>query len=90
MSLRCGRFHTMRSVKNLADRLGRPTVWVSGVQKRFGLLVLESYSEGYEEFLRKILHLRVLGVSEETLRQFWAVERKLVEVLHLEPQSSQT
>lgn len=80
----------MRSVKNLADRLGRPTVWVSGVQKRFGLQVLESYSEGYEEFLRKILHLRVLGVSEETLREFWAVERKLVEVLHLDPQSSPT
>jgi hypothetical protein len=52
--------------------------------------VLESYPEGYESFLRKILHLRVLGVSEETLREFWAVERKLIEVLHLDPQSSPT
>ena len=90
MPLRCGRFHTMRNVKNLADRLGRPTVWVTGVQKRFGLPLLESYPEGYEEFLQKILHLRVLGVSEETLREFWAVERKLMEVLHLDPQSSPT
>jgi hypothetical protein len=40
--------------------------------------------------LRKILHLRVLGVSEETLREFWALERKLIEVLHLDPQSSPT
>jgi hypothetical protein len=32
----------------------------------------------------------VLGVSEETLREFWAVERKLIEVLHLDPQSSPT
>jgi hypothetical protein len=80
----------MRSVKNLAERLGRPMVWVRGVQKRFGLPVLESYSEGYESFLRKIVHLRVLGVSEETLREFWAVERKLIEVLHLDPQSSPT
>ena len=65
-------------------------VWISGIQKRFGLPVLESYPEGYEAFLRKILHLRVLGVSEESLRDFWAVERKLIEVLHLDPQSSPT
>lgn len=74
----------------MAGRLGRPAIWISGVQKRFGLPVLESYPEGYEAFLRKILHLRVLGVSEESLREFWAVERKLIEVLHLDPQSSPT
>ena len=74
----------------MAEGLGRPGVWVAGVQKRFGLPVLESYPEGYESFLRKIIHLRVLGVSEETLREFWAVERKLIEVLHLDPQSSPT
>jgi hypothetical protein len=80
----------MKSMKNLAEGLGRPMVWVVGVQKRFGLPVLESYSEGYESFLRKILHLRVLGMSEETLREFWAIERKLIEVLHLDPQTSRT
>lgn len=89
-SLGCGRFLTMKSMKELVERLGRPAVWIAGVQKRFGLPVLESYPEGYEAFLRKILHLRVLGVSEETLREFWAVERKLIEVLHLDPQSSPT
>jgi hypothetical protein len=80
----------MKSMKLMAEGLGRPGVWVAGVQKRFGLPVLESYPEGYESFLRKIIHLRVLGVSEETLREFWAVERKLIEVLHLDPQSSPT
>ena len=77
-------------MKMMAEGLGRPGVWVAGVQKRFGLPVLESYPEGYESFLRKIVHLRVLGVSEETLREFWAVERKLIEILHLDPQSSPT
>ncbi|MEI6377626.1 MAG: hypothetical protein WCO97_10575 [bacterium] len=80
----------MKSIKDLTTRLGRPAIWISGVQKRFVLPVLESYSEGYECFLKKILHLRVLGVSEESLREFWAVERKLIEVLHLDPQSSPT
>jgi hypothetical protein len=80
----------MKSMKMMAERLGRPVLWISGVQKRFGLPVLESYPEGYEAFLRKILHLRVLGVSGELLRDFWAVERKLIEVLHLDSQSSPT
>jgi hypothetical protein len=80
----------MKSMKLMVEGLGRPVVWVAGVQKRFALPVLESYPEGYESFLRKIVHLRVLGVSEETLREFWAVERKLIEVLHLDPQSSPT
>jgi len=77
-------------MKQMAERLGRPAVWIAGVQKRFGLPVLKSYSEGYESFLRKIVHLRVLGISEESLREFWAVERKLIEVLHLDSQSSPT
>ena len=77
-------------MKQMTERQGRPSVWIAGVQKRFGLPVLRSYSEGYEAFLQKILHLRVLGVSEEGLREFWAVERKLIEVLHLDPQSSPT
>jgi hypothetical protein len=80
----------MKSMKLMAEGLGRPAVWVAGVQKRFALPVRESYPEGYESFLRKIIHLRVLGVAEETLRGFWAVERKLIEVLHLDPQSSPT
>ncbi len=80
----------MKSMKELATRLGRPAIWISGIQKRFGLPVLERYSAGYESFLRKVIHLRLLGVSEEALREFWAVERKLIEVLHLDPQSSPT
>jgi hypothetical protein len=80
----------MKSIQIMAEGLGRPVVWIAGVQKRFGLPVLESYSEGYDAFLRKILHLRVLGLSEEALREFWGVERKLIEVLHLDPQSSPT
>lgn len=83
-------FLTMKSLKEIAEGLGRPAIWISGVLKRFGLPVLEMYPEGYEAYLRKIIHLRVLGVSEETLREFWAVERKLIEVLHLDPQSSPT
>lgn len=80
----------MKSITELAKSLERPVVWISGVQKRFGLPELEKYSEGYDCFLRKILYLRLLSVIEESLREFWAVERKLIEVIHLDPQSSPT
>ena len=33
---------------------------------------------------------RGVRVSEESLREFWAVERKLIAVLHLDSQSSPT
>ena len=93
VSLRSGRFFSVKSMKSiteLAKSLERPVVWISGVQKRFGLPELEKYSEGYDCFLRKILYLRLLSVIEESLREFWAVERKLIEVIHLDPQSSPT
>ena len=39
----------------MAEGLGRPVVWVAGVQKRFGLPVLESYPEGYDTIYMAIL-----------------------------------
>jgi hypothetical protein len=68
----------------LSERLGRPTLWISRVRKRFGLPVLEDYPECYVAFLRKIRDLRNLGVSEEMLGDLWDLERKLIEILHLD------
>jgi hypothetical protein len=54
------------------------------MRKRFGLPVLEEYPECYVAFLRKIRDLRNLGVSEEKLVDLWDLERKLIEILHLD------
>ena len=54
------------------------------MRKRFGLPVLEEYPECYVAFLRKIRDLRNLGVSEEKLGDLWELERKLIEILHLD------
>ena len=54
------------------------------MRKRFGLPVLEEYPECYVAFLRKIRDLRNLGVSEEKLGDLWDLERKLIEILHLD------
>ena len=68
----------------LAEKLGRPALWISRMRKRFGLPVLEQYPECYETFLRKVRDLRNLGVSEEKLGALWDVERKIIAILHLD------
>ena len=54
------------------------------MRKRFGLPVLEDYPECYETFLRKVRDLRNLGISEEKLGELWNLERKLIDILHLD------
>ena len=68
----------------LSERLGRPALWISRMRKHLGLPVLEDYPECYETFLRKIRDLRNLGVSEEKLVSLWNLERKLIDILHLD------
>ncbi len=66
------------------ETLGRPALWISRMQKRFGLPVMEDYPEYYVAFLRKVRDLRNLGVSEEKLGQLWDLERKLIAILNLD------
>ena len=80
----------MKSLAYLSKELGRPAVWITGIQKRFGLPSAEHYPETYVEFLRKILYLRNLGVGEDTLRDLWRIEGKIIETLHLDPKTSPT
>lgn len=79
---------TLKSLAYLSKELGRPIVWINGVQKRFGLPSPEHYPETYAEFLRRIIYLRTLGVSEESLRELWQIERKLMEILNLDTRTS--
>jgi hypothetical protein len=46
--------------------------------------VLDDYPECYVAFLRKLLDLRNLGVSEEKLGDLWDLEKKLIAILHLD------
>ena len=71
-------------LSQLSAHLGRPVVWISRIQKKFALPVQEDYASIYETFLRKVRDLRNLGVSEEKLGDLWDLERKLIEILHLD------
>lgn len=82
----------MHTFTDLANTLNRPAVYLSGLQARFKLPVLEGagYSEAYLAFLRVVLHLRRLNISEDRLRELWDIEKKLLTLLHLHSTGSST
>jgi hypothetical protein len=59
-------------------------MWISRMRKKFGLPVLGTYPKCYYVFLMKVRDLRNLGVSEEKIGTLWDLERKVVEILHLD------
>jgi hypothetical protein len=76
----------------MAKALNRAVVYISGVQTRFELPVLKgsTYSNAYLEFLRIIIALRTFDVSEESLRDLWQLEKKLLQLLHVDSTGSRT
>ncbi len=82
----------MHTLATLAQALNRPTIQVRGLLDRFELPILarEAYSEGYLAFLRTVVFLRALNVPEETLRDLWRREKKLLQLLHADSTGSPT
>ncbi len=82
----------MHTLADLAKALNRSTVYLSGLQSRFELPVLDSagYSEAYLAFLQTVVHLRTLSITEETLRDLWHIEKKLLVLLHADSTGSPT
>ena len=80
----------MHTLSDMAQALNRPVFYLSGLQARFALPVFpgNGYSESYLAFLRSIIHLRILGVSEETLLKLWQTEKKLLAILHADSTGS--
>ena len=49
-----------------------------------------TYSNAYLEFLRALITLRTLNISEETLRDLWHLEKKLLQLIHVDSTGSPT
>lgn len=82
----------VHSFGEMAKVLNRSAVYLSGLQKRFELPTLEgsAYCDAYVEFLRGIIALRTFDISEETLRDLWQLEKKLLQLLHVDSTGSRT
>jgi len=82
----------MHKLGDMAKTLNRPVVYLHGLQSRFELPVLEgaAYSDAYLAFLRSVVFLRMLGVSEDALVKLWHLEKKLLTLLHADSIGSPT
>ena len=76
----------MHTLGDMAKGLNRSAVYLRGVQARFELPVFEGagYADAYLAFLRTVVFLRVLNVSEESLRNLWQLEKKLLQLLNMD------
>lgn len=83
---------TAITFSDLCRELNRSTVYIRGLQSRFALPIREGsgYSLAYLEFLRVVCYLRILGISEESIRELWHLERKLLHLLHADASCSDT
>jgi hypothetical protein len=82
----------MQSFPDLARALNRPAVYLRGLQARFALPVLAGpkYSDAYAALLRSVIHLRILGLSENALVRLWELEKKLLTLLNIDSTGSPT
>ena len=82
----------MHNFADLAKALNRSTVYLSGLQSRLELPVIDGagYSAAYLAFLQTMVHLRTLSITEETLRDLWHIEKKLLALLHADTTGSPT
>ena len=82
----------MHTLGDMAKALNRATVYLSGLQKRFELPVFAgaAYSPAYVAFLRALIDRRTFDIAEDTLRDLWQLEKKLLQLLHVDSTGSRT
>ena len=78
--------HTGHTLAEMAKALNRPAVVMSGLQNRFELPALEGTgcSGAYLAFLKTVVYLRTLGIAEDRLLRLWTLEKKLLQLLHVD------
>jgi hypothetical protein len=81
-----------KTLADIAKALNRPAVVISGLQSRFGLPGSDGagYSDAYLAFLRSVVYLRALGIAEDRLLRLWHLEKKLLQLLHVDSTGSKT
>lgn len=80
------------SLADMANALNRPAVVITSLQHRFELPSLSgpAYSSAYLEFLRTLVSLRALAISEDRILDLWHLEKKLLQLIHADSTGSKT
>ena len=83
---------TAHTLADLVNALNRPAIIITSLQHRFELPSFggPAYSDPYLAFLRTLVYLRTLGIAEERLLRLWQLEKKLLQLLHVDSTGSKT
>lgn len=82
----------MYTLADIARMHNRSVLYLRGLQERFGVEVFEGagYSKAYAAWFRTVIHLRLLGIGEESLVKLWQLEKKIIQLLHIDAFESPT
>ena len=82
----------MATIADLSKALNRPAVYLAGLQSRFELPPLQTIpnSKALVHFLQAVIVLRSLNISEDSLRELWRLEKKLLQLVHADATGSAT
>jgi hypothetical protein len=82
----------MHTLAEIATALNRSPQFLRGVQARLSLPTFDgsAYSPSYFAFFRTVVYLRALGTSDDSLRELWIVEKKLLQLQHADSTGSPT
>lgn len=81
----------MQTLAAIARSLNTKAADLAGVLERFAITVPRTdIPDSCAVFLRTVTHLRILGISEESILKLWNTEKKLVLHLHLCDSASPT
>lgn len=83
---------TAHTLAEIAKALNRPAVVISGLQARFELPGFDGagYPDAYVAFLRTLVYLRAFGIAEDRLLRLWHLEKKLLQLNHVDSTGSRT
>jgi len=83
---------TTFTLADIAKALNRPVVAITSLQHRFELPSFggAGYSSAYLAFLRTLVSLRTLAISEERILDLWHLEKKLLQLIHADSTGSKT
>ena len=75
-----------KTLGEVAKDLNRSIVYLRGLQSRFELPAAEGAgcTPAYQSFLQTLVRLRTFAISEENLQHLWHIEKKLLQLLHVE------
>ncbi|MDO8543200.1 MAG: hypothetical protein Q7S40_22420 [Opitutaceae bacterium] len=72
--------------------MNRPQLYLREVFRRFDVPLAKDdrYSDAHLAFLRTVVFLRTLNIAEDRLRDLWHLEKKLLQLLHVDSAGSPT